>query len=451
MGKLDVKQLRYLTTEDFRVLTAIEMGMKNHELVPKELIASIAKLHGGGVYKILMELSRNRLIYYERGKKYDGYRLNYYGYDFLALRTMAYRQVIAKFGNEIGKGKESTIYSAVDEQGKVVCVKLHNLGKTSFRKVREKRDYHKHRRHISWLYLSHLAAVKEFAFMKALHKRGFPVPEPIDINRNCVVMGLIKGDTLCDVRSVDDVSGLYDRLMQLIVEFGNHGVIHSDFNEFNIMLEEETGQPIIIDLPQMVSISHKDAEMYFDRDVTCVREFFRKRFKYESEDFPTFADVVREDNMDVEVAASGFTKKMNSELQRFQVVENHNSSEDVSEEEETSEDEEDDEIEEVNENAENFNENAEKVNENAEKVDENVEKDEEKSVEEEETEVSEDEDKEKKSSDRKYVRAKLKKELRKKLKQQRRNLRVKGEASSINRKRRDNDLAVQKNGFWGWG
>ena len=53
MGKLNVSMLRYLTKEDYRVLTAVEMGMKNHELVPASLIASIASLRGGGVHKIL--------------------------------------------------------------------------------------------------------------------------------------------------------------------------------------------------------------------------------------------------------------------------------------------------------------------------------------------------------------------------------------------------------------
>ena len=33
MGKLNVTMLRYQTKEDYRVLTAVEMGMKNHELV----------------------------------------------------------------------------------------------------------------------------------------------------------------------------------------------------------------------------------------------------------------------------------------------------------------------------------------------------------------------------------------------------------------------------------
>ena len=37
--KLDVGSLRYLTKEDFRVLTAIGMGSENHEIVPVELVS----------------------------------------------------------------------------------------------------------------------------------------------------------------------------------------------------------------------------------------------------------------------------------------------------------------------------------------------------------------------------------------------------------------------------
>ena len=33
---------------------------------------------------------------------------------------------------------------------------------------------------------------------------------------------------------------------------------------------------------------------YFDRDVECVRRFFRKRFRYLSDEFPRFQDVVPE-------------------------------------------------------------------------------------------------------------------------------------------------------------
>jgi RIO kinase 2 len=62
------------------------------------------------------------------------------------------------------------------------------------------------------------------------------------------------------VYEVADVESLYDELMDLIVRLGNHGVIHEDFNEFNLMITNE-GKPVIIDFPQMMSTSHPNAEM----------------------------------------------------------------------------------------------------------------------------------------------------------------------------------------------
>lgn len=70
------------------------------------------------------------------------------------------------------------------------------LGRTSFRKIKEKRDYHQHRNNASWIYLSRLSATREFAYMKALYDRGFPVPKPIDFNRHCVLMELVNGAPL---------------------------------------------------------------------------------------------------------------------------------------------------------------------------------------------------------------------------------------------------------------
>lgn len=276
MGKLNVSLMRYLTPEDFRVLTAIEMGMKNHELVPGPMAASIANLQHGGVHKLLRELCKHKLLSYERGKRYDGYRLTNSGYDYLALHSLTKRNVIASFGNQIGVGKESNIYIIADPEGQEICLKLHRLGRVCFRKVTEKRDYHKHRKSASWLYLSRISATKEFAYMKALHDRKFPVPKPMDFNRHCVVMELVQGTLLNHVMEVNDVEALYDELMNLIVRFADSGVIHGDFNEFNIILTDDE-KPVIIDFPQMLSTEHANAEMYFERDIKCVKEFFKKR------------------------------------------------------------------------------------------------------------------------------------------------------------------------------
>jgi RIO kinase 2 len=47
--------------------------------------------------------------------------------------------------------------------------------------------------------------------------------------------------------------------MDLIVRFAHAGLIHGDFNEFNILIQE-SGHPVVIDFPQMVSTSHENAE-----------------------------------------------------------------------------------------------------------------------------------------------------------------------------------------------
>lgn len=47
--------------------------------------------------------------------------------------------------------------------------------------------------------------------------------------------------------------------MDLIVRLAQYGLIHGDFNEFNILIKPN-GDPILIDFPQMVSTSHPNAE-----------------------------------------------------------------------------------------------------------------------------------------------------------------------------------------------
>ncbi|NXJ09342.1 RIOK2 kinase, partial [Odontophorus gujanensis] len=309
MGKLNVVMLRYLSKEHFRVLTAVEMGMKNHEIVPGSLIASIASLKHGGCNKILRELGKHRLLAYEHTKTVQGYRLTNAGYDYLALKTLSSRQVINSVGNQMGVGKESDIYIVANEDEQQFAMKLHRLGRTSFRSLKNKRDYHKHRHKMSWLYLSRLAAMKEFAYMKALYDRKFPVPKPVDYNRHAVIMELLDGYPLCQVRQLEDPASVYSELMDLIVKLANHGLIHGDFNEFNLILDNDD-HVTMIDFPQMISTSHPNAEWYFDRDVNCIKDFFKKRFNYESELFPEFKDIRRETSLDIEIAASGYTKEM---------------------------------------------------------------------------------------------------------------------------------------------
>lgn len=330
--KLDVDVLRYLSKDDFRVLTAVEMGMRNHEIVPSELIDRIASLKHGGTYKVLKNLLKYKLLHHD-SSKYDGFRLTYLGYDFLAIKTLVNRGIFSAVGRQIGVGKESDIFEVANEDGTVMAMKLHRLGRVSFRAVKSKRDYLKHRSSYNWLYLSRLAALKEFAFMKALEDHGFPVPKAVDCNRHCVVMSLVQGYPLVQVKQLQNPDYVFETIIGLIVRLAEHGLIHCDFNEFNIMIDNDE-KVTVIDFPQMVSVCHRNAQMYFDRDVECIFKFFRKRFKLtfelqpdeddckdgvaDDKGRPSFSSISKTaSSLDKELAASGFTKKDQDDLERF--------------------------------------------------------------------------------------------------------------------------------------
>ena len=101
MGRLNGTVLRYMEKEDFRVLTAVEMGMKNHEIVPLKLIASISGVREGAAYKVLGKLAKHRLVAYEPGKAFDGYRLTVCGYDYLALNALVKQGAVYGLGSQV--------------------------------------------------------------------------------------------------------------------------------------------------------------------------------------------------------------------------------------------------------------------------------------------------------------------------------------------------------------
>lgn len=60
--------------------------------------------------------------------------------------------------------------------------------------------------------------------------------------------------------------------MELIVKLANHGLIHGDFNEFNLILDKDD-HITMIDFPQMVSTSHPNAEWYMLKLIVYVGVF----------------------------------------------------------------------------------------------------------------------------------------------------------------------------------
>lgn len=59
--------------------------------------------------------------------------------------------------------------------------------------------------------------------------------------------------------------------MSIVVRLAECGLVHCDFNEFNIMIND-TGMITMIDFPQMISTSHPNAVEY----VVFAPEYLRR-------------------------------------------------------------------------------------------------------------------------------------------------------------------------------
>lgn len=158
------------------------------------MIAQISRITGGQVNKCLGGLAKRKLVGRVQNASYDGYRLTYGGLDFLALKSFSKRTPVpsvSSVGNQIGVGKEGDIYiirgkgkrrledgdvpeeqseqlgaGVDDDEEQDRILKIHRLGRISFRAIKSKRDYLGNRKSASWMYMSRLSAKKEWEFMK---------------------------------------------------------------------------------------------------------------------------------------------------------------------------------------------------------------------------------------------------------------------------------------------
>ncbi|MEM2240402.1 MAG: RIO1 family regulatory kinase/ATPase [Candidatus Bathyarchaeia archaeon] len=268
---------RRLEPEDFRVLTAVELGMVSHAYTPIEDIIKYSSLPREEVLYRVKRLNGFRLI---RGivSPFKGYVLNYYGYDFLALNALVKAGKLEALGKPVGIGKEADVFEGLTPNGERVIVKFHRVGRVSFRQTRRVRRYIADRRHISWLYQSRKAAEKEYEALETLNCINAKAPKPIAQNRHAVVMGFFHGVELVNVKFIDEPLPLFKDIVEEVKRiYFEAGLIHGDLSEYNIIVKED-GDFMLIDWPQFIRKSDPESERYLERDVEKIVGFFNKRF-----------------------------------------------------------------------------------------------------------------------------------------------------------------------------
>jgi len=158
--------------------------------------------------------------------------------------------------------------------------------------------------------------------MKALHANGFPTPIPIDQSRHVVAMSKVPGFPMSQIKAgkMEWAEEIFAISLGILKRLAEHGLVHCDLNEFNLMVDE-TGHVTLIDFPQMISTSHLNAADLFARDLHGLVKFFAMKMRYIPPDemLCKLSDIVvsNDGRIDESIKASGFSHHEDDILMRF--------------------------------------------------------------------------------------------------------------------------------------
>jgi len=277
------KLLTRMDKEDLRILMAIEIGMKRSEYVTVSNIKFYSRYKMEETLFRLKKVHKLDLIIRDASKYEIAYTLNSKAYDLLALHTLVEKNVISQLGPLIGKGKESDVYSCMDDEGNIYAAKFYRMGRTSFKNIKKFRDLIGDRGHLSWLYINRLAAKKEYEALEKICKLKLNTPNPIGYNRHIIIMSYLRGKELVYYKNIKKPIRIFNKIIkQLKVIYQKGKMIHGDLGEFNIVLDEK-GNILLIDWLQWVPTDHPNANSLLERDITNICNYFQKKFGIESD------------------------------------------------------------------------------------------------------------------------------------------------------------------------
>jgi len=248
--------------------------MRFFDWVPVDDLPNYARLPRDEVDYRIKRLSKYKLVE-RKTAHYVGYKLTFGGYDALAINTLVRRGAIESLGSKVGVGKESDIYDAEREGGRIVIVKFHREG-TTFRHVKRSRGYFGEAERCSWMLASRLAAEREYEAIATLYG-NVAVPTPIARNRHVIVMGLVNGREMSNTALGDPVVILEKIIAQIKLTY-ELGIIHADLSEYNVIVCAD-GNIALIDWPQWVPASHPNADELLRRDVSTVLSYFARKYQ----------------------------------------------------------------------------------------------------------------------------------------------------------------------------
>jgi RIO kinase 1 len=220
----------------------------------------------------------------QKNKEDDGLKLVETVFDNktrLILFSLINRGYFEVLEGAISTGKEANVYFATTNE-EAIAIKIFRIDAPSFKKMRPyvEGDYRFKRFKSSRSGFIELWAKKEFKNLKRMAEHDLPVPNPIYVERNILLMEFL-GDENSVLPRLKDVgpkkpSNLYKRVMESVKTiYRKCKLVHADLSEYNILYNENTDEFFIIDVSQAVLTSHPQADRFLVRDLSNLNLYFQ--------------------------------------------------------------------------------------------------------------------------------------------------------------------------------
>lgn len=201
-----------------------------------------------------------------------------------ALYTLSNKGIIEALGGSISTGKEANVFLA-DGKDHNLAVKIYRITSSTFNSMEDYimgdprfRDVRHTKKDLIFAWTK-----KEYRNLLRAGEVGIKVPKPITTERNILVMEFVGKDEkpyplLKDVQ-LDEASAkkVFDILINYIKKlYEDAELIHGDLSEYNVLIETELVEPILIDMGQSVTLEHPRADQFLRRDIQNIVRHFKK-------------------------------------------------------------------------------------------------------------------------------------------------------------------------------
>ncbi len=205
----------------------------------------------------------------------------------LKLRRLFSHNIIASLGFIIAEGKESDVYvaeagSAISPSSAFVAVKIFRIETTGFVRRKEylagdprfgKVRGNGYEMVATW-------CKKEYGNLKIAANAGIHAPLPYFFSGNILAMELItdsdRPSRSMKLARLQRPEETFKTIISDTKRLYEHGLVHADLSEYNILIRNET--PYMIDFGQAVVVDHPKSGEYLERDIKNISAYFRKTY-----------------------------------------------------------------------------------------------------------------------------------------------------------------------------